>query len=330
MLLEIKDLSVEFRGIRGTVKALQDVTLTVNQGEIVGVVGESGSGKSVTALSILGLLEKNATITSGSIFYAGRNLHTLTKKEMQAIRGKEIGMVFQEPMTALHPTMRVGKQLAEVIRRHRGLSKKEAYRLAVESLAEVHIHDPEIVAEKYPFELSGGMRQRVVIALAMAAPPDLLIADEPTTALDVTIQHEILKLMKELSKKRGTSILLITHDLGIVSQLCHRVAVMYAGEVIETGATSDVLRSPLHPYTQALLHALPDLADPNTPLQAISGEVPDLRHRPVGCSFAARCNQAAEICRSNKPVMEERNPHHFAACFAGSQHPVKSHAGREL
>jgi oligopeptide/dipeptide ABC transporter ATP-binding protein len=315
MLIEIKDLSVEFHGIRGKMKALQHVSFSVNQGEIVGIVGESGSGKSVTALSILGLLEKNAAITSGEIIYAGRNLLTLNKKDTQAIRGKEIGMVFQEPMTALHPTMRVGKQLAEVIKRHRGVTRKEAGRFAIQALQDVQIHDPELVARKYPFELSGGMRQRVVIALAMAAPPDLLIADESTTALDVTIQYEILKLMKELSEKRGTAILIITHDLGIVAQLCSRVVIMYAGEVIEAGNTSEVLRNPQHPYTQALLHALPDLVDPNEPLMAISGEVPDLRNRPTGCSFASRCNQAVDFCRANKPKLEERTPGHNAACW---------------
>ncbi|SEC43530.1 ABC transporter ATP-binding protein [Paenibacillus sp. GP183] len=315
MLIEIKDLSVEFHGIRGKMKALQHVSFSVNQGEIVGIVGESGSGKSVTALSILGLLEKNAAITSGEIIYAGRNLLALNKKDTQAIRGKEIGMVFQEPMTALHPTMRVGKQLAEVIKRHRGVTRKEAGRLAIQALQDVQIHDPELVARKYPFELSGGMRQRVVIALAMAAPPDLLIADESTTALDVTIQYEILKLMKELSEKRGTAILLITHDLGIVAQLCSRVVIMYAGEIIEAGNTSEVLRNPQHPYTQALLHALPDLVDPNEPLMAISGEVPDLRNRPTGCSFASRCSQAVDLCRANKPKLEEQTPGHNVACW---------------
>ncbi|MEX2460253.1 MAG: ABC transporter ATP-binding protein [Paenibacillaceae bacterium] len=315
MLIEIKDLSVEFHGIRGTMKALQSVSLSVNQGEIVGIVGESGSGKSVTALSILGLLEKNATVTSGEIIYAGRNLLALNKKEKQAIRGKEIGMIFQEPMTALHPTMRVGKQLVEVIKRHRGVTRKEAGSLAIQALQDVQIHDPELVARKYPFELSGGMRQRVVIALAMAAPPDLLIADESTTALDVTIQYEILKLMKELSEKRGTAILLITHDLGIVAQLCSRVAIMYAGEVIEAGKTSKVLRFPQHPYTQALLHALPDLVDPDEPLMAIGGEVPDLRNRPIGCSFVSRCSQAVDFCRANKPKLEQRTTEHDAACW---------------
>lgn len=317
MLLEIKNLSLEFRGMRGAVKALQNVSYSIDKGEIVGVVGESGSGKSVTALSILGLLENNAAITGGEIRYAGRNVLTLNKKEKQAIRGKEIGMVFQEPMTALHPTMTVGSQLAEVIKRHRGLPGKEAFRQAVQALEEVHIHDPEVVARKYPFELSGGMRQRVVIALAMAAPPNLLIADESTTALDVTIQHEILKMMKELSDKRGTSILFITHDLGVVSRMCHRIVVMYAGEVVETGRTQEVLRSPQHPYTKALLNALPDLADPDEPLQAIGGEVPDLRHRPKGCSFASRCRHADDKCRAHKPELERRTEDQWVACFLG-------------
>lgn len=316
MLLEIKDLSVEFHGMRGTMKALERVNLSIAKGEILGVVGESGSGKSVTALSVLGLLEKNAEVTGGEILYAGKNLLALGKKELQAIRGKEIGMIFQEPMTALHPTMRVGRQLAEVMKRHRGVGGKEAMRLAVQALREVHIHEPERVADKYPFELSGGMRQRVVIALAMAAPPDLLIADESTTALDVTIQHEILKLMKELSKKRGTSILFITHDLGVVAGLCDRVAIMYAGEVVETGPTAVVLRRPEHPYTQALLRALPDLADPDEPLQAIEGSVPDLRRRPSGCSFASRCGKAEAACRESKPGLTQRGPGHHAACWA--------------
>ena len=321
MLLEVKDLSVEFSGLRGTVEALKKVSFSLKKGEILGVVGESGSGKSVTALSILGLLEKNAKVTSGEILYAGQNLLSLDKKEKQRIRGKQIGMVFQEPMTALHPTMKVGRQLAEVIKRHRGVSKKEAYELAIKAFEEVHIHNPELVATKYPFELSGGMRQRVVIALAMAAPPDLLIADEPTTALDVTIQYEILKLMKELSEKRETSVLLITHDLGVVSELCHRVVVMYAGEVIETGLTQAVLRSPQHPYTQALLHALPDLADPDEPLQAISGEVPDLRFRPTGCAFASRCDLVTSVCREKNPLLEHIEEGHKVACWVGGKQP---------
>jgi oligopeptide/dipeptide ABC transporter ATP-binding protein len=319
MLLEIRNLCVEFQGMRGTVQALKNVSLSLRKGEILGVVGESGSGKSVTALSVLGLLEKNAKVTQGEILYAGRNLLTLPKKEKQAVRGKQIGMVFQEPMTALHPTMKIGAQLAEVIKRHRGVSKKEAYQIAVQVLADVQIHQPEMVAAKYPFELSGGMRQRVVIALAMAAPPDLLIADEPTTALDVTIQYEILKLMKELSEIKETSILLITHDIGVVAQLCHRVAVMYAGEVVETGVTEEVLKTPKHPYTQALLSALPDLADPSQPLLAIGGELPDLRQRPAGCAFASRCSKVIDICKTKHPTIYAYADNHQAACWLGRE-----------
>ncbi|WNC16095.1 ABC transporter ATP-binding protein [Brevibacillus brevis] len=316
MLLEIKELTVEFSSMQDKVRALQNVSISIDQGEIVGIVGESGSGKSVTALTILGLLEKNATIPAGSITYKGKNILALDKKELQALRGKEIGMVFQEPMTALHPTMRIGDQLAEVIHRHRKISYREAYQQAVVSLAEVQINEPELVARKFPFELSGGMRQRVVIALAMSAPPDLLIADEPTTALDVTIQHEILKLMQELAGKRGTSIMLITHDLGVVSQVCQRVVVMYAGEVVETGTTEEVLRQPKHPYTKALIGALPDLAQPDQPLSAIPGESPDLRNRPLGCVFASRCAHALPICIEEPPVLEpafiEATTHHVA------------------
>lgn len=318
MLLEIKELSVEFASMQGHVKALQNVSFAIEKGEIVGIVGESGSGKSVTALTILGLLEKNASITSGSILYKGRDVRIMKKKEQQALRGKEIGMVFQEPMTALHPTMKIGDQLAEVISRHRNLPSREAYKLGIQSLSEVHIHEPELVARKYPFELSGGMRQRVVIALAMAAPPDLLIADEPTTALDVTIQFEILKLMEELSVNRGTSIMFITHDLGVVSQMCKRVMVMYAGEVVETGETAQVLQNPVHPYTRALIGALPDLADPDQPLHAIPGESPDLRNRPAGCVYASRCAEALPLCREEHPVLEPvnlKNENHHAACW---------------
>ncbi|GED51913.1 MULTISPECIES: ABC transporter ATP-binding protein [Brevibacillus] len=304
MLLTIKDLSVEFSSMQQTVKALNHVSFSIDQGEIVGIVGESGSGKSVTALTILGLLDNNATIKNGEILYKGRNVLQLHKKEQQSLRGKQIGMIFQEPMTALHPTMRIGDQLAKVIHRHREIAYKEAYRQAVLSLAEVKINEPELVARKYPFELSGGMRQRVVIALAMSAPPDLLIADEPTTALDVTIQHEILKLMKELAEKRGTSIMLITHDLGVVAEVCQRVVVMYAGEVVETGTTDEVLAHPVHPYTRALIGALPDLASPDQPLHAIPGESPDLRNLPSGCVFAPRCDRALPLCREDHPVLE--------------------------
>lgn len=301
--------------MRGTTEALKNMNLTVNRGEIVGIVGESGSGKSITALSILGLLEANAIITQGEIHYDGRNLLQLEKKELQAIRGKEIGMVFQEPMTALQPTMKIGKQLFNVIKKHRKLSNQETKDAVINALKEVHIDNPELVAKKYPFELSGGMRQRIVIALAMAAPPNLLIADEPTTALDVTIQYEIINLIKELNKKRGTSVLLITHDLGVVANTCERIIVMYAGEVIETGGTKDVLNRPRHPYTKSLLEALPDSVEPHVPLQAIEGEPPNLLKRPTGCAFSGRCGKVMEVCNSEHPELWETEPGHRVSCW---------------
>lgn len=315
MLLEIKNLHVNFKGMHGTTEALKNMNLTVNRGEIVGIVGESGSGKSITALSILGLLEANAIITQGEIHYNGRNLLQLEKKELQAIRGKEIGMVFQEPMTALQPTMKIGKQLFNVIKKHRKLSNQETKNAVINALKEVHIDNPELVAKKYPFELSGGMRQRIVIALAMAAPPNLLIADEPTTALDVTIQYEIINLIKELNKKRGTSVLLITHDLGVVANTCDRIIVMYAGEVVETGITKDVLNQPRHPYTKSLLEALPDSVEPHEPLQAIEGEPPNLLKRPTGCAFSNRCGKVMEVCKNEHPELWETDSGHHVSCW---------------
>lgn len=315
MVLEVKNLHVEFSGMRGRTEALKNVNFSVEKGEILGIVGESGSGKSVTALAILGLLEKNATVSQGQILYSGENLLQLKNKDRQLLRGKEIGMVFQEPMTALQPTMKIGKQLLHVVKRHRKLSTAKAKEVVLQALRDVHIDNPELVAKKYPFELSGGMRQRIVIALAMAAPPDLLIADEPTTALDVTIQYEIIQLIKELNKKRGTSVLLITHDLGVVSQVCDHTIVMYAGEVVESGKTSDVLKQPSHPYTHSLLAALPDLADPEETLKAIAGESPDLVNRPKGCAFVARCPKAMDICKTEHPDLYEVRTDHKAACW---------------
>lgn len=315
MLLEIKNLHVNFKGMRGTTEALKNMNLTVDKGEIVGIVGESGSGKSITALSVLGLLEENAIIPRGEIIYNGKSLFELEKKELQSLRGKEIGMVFQEPMTALQPTMKIGKQLLNVIRKHRNLTAREADEAVIQALKEVHIDNPELVSKKYPFELSGGMRQRIVIALAMASPPNLLIADEPTTALDVTIQYEIINLIKELNKKRGTSVLLITHDLGVVANICERIIVMYAGEVVESGLTQDVLTQPRHPYTKSLLKALPDSVEPHEPLQAIEGEPPNLLNRPSGCAFSDRCYKVMDICKEKHPELMESGLNHKVSCW---------------
>ncbi|MBO8156991.1 MAG: ABC transporter ATP-binding protein [Bacillaceae bacterium] len=324
MLLEIKELSVSFESIYGKSHVLDHVSINIKKGEIIGVVGESGSGKSVTALAIIRLLHKNASIDSGEILYENENLLTKDEKEIQAIRGKKIGMVFQEPMTALNPTMKIGKQLANVIRKHREVSKKEAHELAIETLKDVKIKDAEKVSEKYPFQLSGGMRQRVVIALAMAAPPDLLIADEPTTALDVTVQNEILKLMKSLSEKKGTSILFITHDLAVVGNFCDRVYVMYQGKIVESGKTADVLHKPEHPYTRALIESLPEGKNPDEPLKVIDGEPFVLNSRPTGCVFIARCPLKTEQC-SNVPPVRWRGTDHWAACWE-----VEENAGNPL
>jgi oligopeptide/dipeptide ABC transporter ATP-binding protein len=315
MLLEVKDLHVDFEGMRGRTEALKNMHFSLEKGEILGIVGESGSGKSITALAILGLLEENAIISKGEIIYEGKNMLQLQKKVRQELRGKEIGMVFQEPMTALHPTMKIGKQLLHVMKRHRNLSHKEAKEAVLQALRDVHIDEPELVSKSYPFELSGGMRQRIVIALAMAAPPNLLIADEPTTALDVTIQFEILNLIKELNRKQGTSVLLITHDLGVVSKVCDRTIVMYAGEIVESGKTKNILTHPIHPYTQSLLGALPDSVAPNMPLKAITGEAPNLLQRPKGCVFAARCHKAMDICKTDHPELTIKESNHQAACW---------------
>ncbi len=315
MLLEVKDLYVDFEGIRGRTEALKNVHFTVESGEVIGIVGESGSGKSITALTILGLLEQNAIISGGEIIYNGKDLFKLPKKERQSLRGKEIGMVFQEPMTALQPTMTIGKQLFHVMKLHRNLSKKEAEKAVLQALRDVHIDQPELVEKKYPHELSGGMRQRIVIALAMAAPPRLLIADEPTTALDVTVQYEVLQLIKELNEKQGTAVIFITHDLGVVSKICDRALVMYAGQIVESGKTEEVLRKPIHPYTQSLLNALPDSADPKQPLRAIAGESPDLTNRPEGCAFAGRCRHAMDICHSEAPGLSMKEPDHHGSCW---------------
>ncbi|MEI3614214.1 ABC transporter ATP-binding protein [Pseudogracilibacillus sp. SO30301A] len=315
MFLQIKNLSVTFNSIYGKTDVLEDVSLHVNKGEIIGIVGESGSGKSVTALSILGLLDRNAEITNGEIIYKDKNLLQLSEKEIQLLRGKEIGMIFQEPMTALNPTMKIGKQIANVIQKHQKVNKKEADRLTIAALKDVKINDPEEVAKKYPFQLSGGMRQRVVIALAMSAPPELVIADEPTTALDVTIQAEILKLMQELCEKKGTSIILITHDLGVVANICDRVYVMYGGKIVEEGNTKQVLMKSSHPYTRGLIESLPEGKSQDEALKVLHGESFNPRNRPQGCVFYSRCPIRTEKCLHEQPTIVEVNQDHKISCW---------------
>ena len=321
-VLKVEDLHVQFRISDGTVRAVNGISFEVKSGETLAIVGESGSGKSVTALSILRLLPMPpAKISGGTIWYQGRDLLTLSETEMRAIRGDNISMIFQEPMTSLDPVMKVGKQVAEAIRLHQGTSAKESLDRAVTALQLVGISDPAKSAKEYPFQLSGGMRQRVMIAMAMSCNPQLLIADEPTTALDVTIQAQILSLMVDLKKRLGTAIILITHDLGVVAEMAQRVVVMYAGRGVEEGTVDSIFRRPLHPYTVGLLGSVPrlysslDSEGGEQRLQEIRGTVPSLREEIVGCAFAERCDFTTERCRTQSPPLEERRDGHRVACW---------------
>jgi oligopeptide transport system ATP-binding protein len=321
-ILEVKDLHISFHTYAGEVKAVRGVNFEVKKGESVAIVGESGCGKSVTAQSIMQLLPKPAAqYKEGSIVFNGQDLLKKNEKEMQRIRGNEIGMIFQDPMTSLNPTMKVGKQIAENLIKHQHLSKAEAKKRAIEMLRLVGIPQPDKRADQYPHEFSGGMRQRGMIAVALACQPKLLIADEPTTALDVTIQAQILNLMKELQQKTGTSIIMITHDLGVVAEMCDRVVVMYAGQVIETGTVDDIFYRPQHPYTRGLLKSVPRLdMDRSAPLHPILGTPPDLLNPPKGCPFFARCESAMKICENHDPTLQQIGKGHYAACWL--HHPM--------
>jgi peptide/nickel transport system ATP-binding protein len=281
---------------------VEQVDLTLDAGETLGVVGESGCGKSVTSLSVMRLLGKNARL-GGQIRFAGIDLLALTERQMQQVRGNQLAMIFQEPMTSLNPLHPVGKQIAEPMRKHLKLSKGRAKERAIQLLQEVGIPRAEEIYGEFPHKLSGGMRQRVMIAMAMACQPKLLIADEPTTALDVTIQAQILDLMKRLKRQHGTAILLITHDLGVVAEMCERVVVMYAGQIVEEADVRSLFRAPKHPYTVGLLHSLPDVTADRERLAAIPGTVPSFAEMPPGCRFAPRCPQAMEICRTRVPPL---------------------------
>lgn len=303
-VLDIDNLHIEFPIYRGAVQALNGVTIQVQPGEIVGVVGESGSGKSVTAMMSMRLIpQRDYIVRKGSIHKSGTSILDASEKHMRQIRGRDMAMIFQEPMTALNPTMRVGRQITDVIRKHTALSAKQARERAISLLRDMHIADPQYVFDAYPFELSGGMRQRIMIALAFSCDPSLLIADEPTTALDVTVQKQVLMLLRERAKKTGTAILLITHDMAVVSQFCERIYVMYAGSVVEQGATAEVIHRPTHPYTRGLLGALPENASPGAPLSAIAGQVPNLADLPDGCAFRNRCSLRSDACRQVPPLM---------------------------
>ena len=317
-LLEVKNLHTFFTTKKGIVKAVNDVTYSLEAGKTLGIVGESGSGKSVSAMSIIRLLDGNGYIESGSITFDGKDILSASDKDLHHIRGNEISVIFQEPMTSLNPVFTVERQIGEVLMLHQHMSKKEAHAKAASLLADVKIPNPERVAKQYPFQLSGGMRQRVMIAMALACRPKLLIADEPTTALDVTIQAQILKLMNELKQQTGSSILFITHDLGVIHEMADEVAVMYCGQIVEKADAYTIFHKGVHshPYTEGLMTSIPRL---NTPkgkrLEAIPGAVPNPLYLPQGCKFAPRCKYCTEKCKQAEPELVEVAPNHLVRCF---------------
>jgi len=314
-LLEIKNLKINFKTYQGTVQAVDIDHFSIGKGEYVGLVGETGCGKSVTTLAILRLLPPSGRVVSGEILFKGEDLLKKSLKEMENIRGKQISIVFQNPSSSLNPVFTVGEQITRILMLHQNLKKEEAKRKAVKILSLVRLPNPYKILDRYPHELSGGMCQRVMIAMALSCNPDLLIADEPTTALDVTIQAQILKLMRELKDKIGASILLITHDLSVVAQLCDKVAVMYAGRIVEQGKVRDIFKKPLHPYTRGLLEAIPVVGKREKRLKGIEGFVPDMLNPPPGCRFHPRCPYATEICNVKSPDSFHVENGHYVSCF---------------
>ncbi|MCK1612081.1 MULTISPECIES: ABC transporter ATP-binding protein [unclassified Bradyrhizobium] len=321
VLLDVRDLETHFYGEDSVTRALGGISFQVRRGETLGVVGESGCGKSVSALSILRLLPKlNAKTVSGEIRFRGCNLLQLSERDMRKIRGNQIAMIFQEPMTSLNPVYTVGRQIAEAVQIHAKASRSEAMAKSREMLQLVRIANPARRANNYPHELSGGMRQRAMIAMALACSPELLIADEPTTALDVTIQAQILRLMIDLKERTGTAVMFITHDLGVVAETCQRVIVMYAGRIVEQASVTDLFARPTHPYTQGLIRSAPDRRQGRRHrLPEIPGAVPSLREPVIGCSFAPRCRLAIGICREPTPIMRDVGAGHAAACWRAEE-----------
>ncbi|MBR5043752.1 MAG: ABC transporter ATP-binding protein [Clostridia bacterium] len=320
-LLEINHLHTFFHTKKGTVKAVNDVSYTLEPGKTIGIVGESGSGKSVSAMSILRLLDENGYIDSGEILFDGKDLTKLSINELYQIRGNAISVIFQEPMTSLNPVFTVAKQLSEPFIVHQGLSKKEAWNKSLEMLYDVQIPNPEAVMRQYPHQLSGGMRQRVMIAMALACKPKILIADEPTTALDVTIQAQILRLMNNLQKEKGTAIIFITHDLGVINEMADDVVVMYCGQVVEQSSANVIFTDckQSHPYTEGLMFSIPRLDNPNAKLEPIPGTVPHPLALPKGCKFAPRCKYCTKRCLEEEPELVEVEPGQKIRCF----YPVK-------
>jgi len=315
-LLDVKNLGTSFKTSAGEVHAVRGVSFSLEKGEALGIVGESGCGKSVTMMSIMRLLADNGRLASGEIHFNGNDISSVEESVMETIRGNDIGMIFQDPMTSLNPVYTIGDQLMEPLLKHRGVSRAEAKKEAIKMLGLVGIPSPEKRMKQYPHEFSGGMRQRAMIAMSLICEPKLIIADEPTTALDVTIQAQILDLMKDLKQKLGTAIILITHDLGVVADVCSRINVMYGGLIVETGTTEDIFYRGKHPYTWGLLRSIPNpKGDMREKLIPIEGQPPDLLNPPVGCPFAARCDYAMKICLQKQPPLFEAGENHHVACW---------------
>ena len=326
-MLEVKDLHTSFFTPAGEVKAVNGVSFYMDHGKVLGIVGESGSGKSVTAYSIMQILEKTGKIVSGSIKFNGQELVGAGEKVMKTIRGKKISIIFQDPMTSLNPTYSIGKQLMEAIMLHTPRNKKQARERAVEMLRLVNINEPEKRMKQYPFEFSGGMRQRIMIAMALACEPDILIADEPTTALDVTIQAQILELMQSLQKELGMAIIMITHDLGVVAQMCDEVIVMYAGSICEQGTADEIIYNPKHEYPKGLMRSIPTVDSDGSRLHPISGTPIDLLNMPNGCPYAPRCDAAMKICMRQRCERMQINADHQAACWMNVKEAFENEKG---
>ncbi|MCB2054912.1 MAG: ABC transporter ATP-binding protein [Geminicoccaceae bacterium] len=313
-VLDVQGLTVEFPTRRGTLTAVDHISFSIGEGEVLGVVGESGAGKSLTGTAVIGLLEPPGRIAAGEVRLAGKRIDNLAYEELRRIRGREIGMVFQDPLTSLNPLYTVGRQLMETIRTHTDMGEKAARDRAIEMLAEVGIPEPRRRIDQYPHQFSGGMRQRVVIAIALLARPRLIIADEPTTALDVTIQSQILKLMRQQIAEKGASMILITHDLAVVSEMADHITVLYCGKVVERGRTRELIETPAHPYTRGLIDSIPDTAHRHDRLRQIPGSIPDIRNLPTGCNFRDRCPRAQALCAEREPDLARQHATLWAAC----------------